>query len=171
MIYLREISADDLQIINQWRNDKGLIDLLGSPFRYINHETDKRWFESYLANRNTNVRCAIVDKESNAIIGLVNLTNIDWSCRGAEFSIMIGNSNFYSKGIGKMATIEMLKHGFNNLNLHRIYLTVLTYNDIALKLYKSIGFEQEGIIRDAVFKQGKYQDAYMMSILEDEFKF
>ncbi len=171
MIYLREISADDLQIINQWRNDKGLIDLLGSPFRYINHETDKRWFESYLANRNTNVRCAIVDKESNSIIGLVNLTNIDWSCRCAEFSIMIGNSNYYSKGIGKMATIEMLKHGFNNLNLHRIYLSVLTYNDIALKLYKSIGFVQEGIIRDAVFKQGKYQDAYMMSILEDEFKF
>jgi len=171
MIYLREISADDLQIINQWRNDKGLIDLLGSPFRYINHETDKQWFESYLANRNTNVRCAIVEKESNTIIGLVNLTNIDWSCRGAEFSIMIGNSNYYSKGLGKMATIEMLKHGFNNLNLHRIYLTVLTYNDIALKLYKSIGFVQEGIIRDAVFKQGKYQDAYMMSILEDEFKF
>ncbi len=171
MIQLREISVDDLSTINKWRNNQELIGMLGSPFRFINQETDKKWFESYMATRATNVRCSIVEVETNSIVGLVNLTNIDWTNRSAEFSIMIGDASNQAKGYGREATREMLKHGFNNLNLHRIYLTVLQNNSRAIKLYQEVGFIQDGVIRDSVFKQGKYLHSILMSILQNEFRF
>ena len=69
MLKLRELNELDLKIINSWRNDPELISNLGAPFRYINYEVDRRWYESYMNNRSTNVRCSIVD-ESDRILGL-----------------------------------------------------------------------------------------------------
>lgn len=49
--------------------------------------------------------------------------------------------------------------------MHRIYLTVLENNKNAYNLYKKIGFKEDGVLRDAIFKNGKYCNLIMMSIL------
>ncbi|WP_255158088.1 GNAT family N-acetyltransferase [Siphonobacter sp. BAB-5385] len=64
----------------------------------------------------------------------------------------------------------MLRHGFNDLNLHRIYLTVLPENDRAIRLYESFGFQQEGLYRKALFKNGQFTDVMGMSLLRNEFQ-
>lgn len=111
MLELRELNNEDLETINKWRNDCELILNLGAPFRYIGLEVDRRWYESYMNNRSLTVRCAIVD-ETDKILGLVSLTNIDTLNQSAEFHIMIGDKKNRGKGIGTFAVRAMLDHAF-----------------------------------------------------------
>lgn len=170
MYKLREIKKEDLQKINRWRSDNKLINCLGAPFRYINLDVDCIWYDSYLQNRNTNIRCAIVEieKEEN-ILGLVSLTNIDYINRSAELHIMVGDKENRGKGIGNFAITEILKHAFNNVNLNRIELQVLESNSYALKLYEKIGFKNEGVKRQSVYKNGEFMNMINMGILKSEF--
>ena len=129
-IQLRELSKSDLSEINKWRNDHGVTDLLGNNFLYIANEVDEKWYENYLQNREQNKRLAIVDLDSN-IIGTIQLTGIHAVNRTAEYSVMIGDKDYWGKGVGFIASQQILKHGFDDLNLNRIYLTVLKNNERA----------------------------------------
>ncbi|MBU6122878.1 GNAT family N-acetyltransferase [Hymenobacter siberiensis] len=168
-IHLRELTRDDLPKLNEWRNDPEIIQFLGANFHFIGPAVDAQWFDAYLVNRSTAVRLAIVVSELNLFVGLINLTAIHAINRSAEFSIMLGNKDFWSKGVGQKATNLMLRHGFNDLNLHRIHLTVLSANIRAIKLYKNLGFREEGTQIDAIFKEGAFCNLINMALLKNEF--
>lgn len=169
MYKLREIERKDVPVINKWRNDKTLIDYLGAPFRYINSEVDSKWFDRYMANRSTAVRCAVTSDDSDEILGLASLVSINHMNGSAEFHIMIGSSADRGKGMGTFAVKEMLRHAFFNLNLHRIELSVVDGNERAKRLYEKVGFVYEGKKREARYKNGKYADMLMYSILKSDF--
>ena len=164
-IYLRELSKADIREINKWRNDKKTIDFLGSPFRYVSEDVDQNWYEQYLQTRHNTVRLAICDLDNDVIIGASYLLNIDWLNRNAEFAIWIGNESYREKGVGEASTRAVLEHAFKDLNLHRVYLTVLEDNVKAISLYRKVGFIKEGIVREAIFKNGCYNNLVSMSIL------
>lgn len=169
MYKLRELERTDLPIINSWRNSFELVETLGGPFRYINLEVDIKWFDNYMSNRGNAVRCAIVDENDDSkILGLVSLTPIDQLNQCAEFHIMIGEDN-QGRGIGTYAVAEMLRHAFYNMNLHRVELTVLEYNKRAQHLYEKVGFSREGVKRKAAYKNGRFVDVLLYSILREEF--
>lgn len=170
MIQLRELELADISQLNAWRNDKSLVDSLGNNFRYIAEHIDENWYKDYIKNREKQVRLAILTDESKRYVGNVNLTNIHPINASAEFSILIGDESARGKGVGLLATKMILTHGFKNLNLHRIYLTVLVDNQPALTLYEKVGFKRDGIEREAVFKNGKFQDLVCMSMLKHEFQ-
>lgn len=171
MFKLRELKRSDIPEINLWRSDQELIGFLGAPFRYIDQEIDEKWFDSYLNNRSNTIRCAVVDDaEPNEILGMVALTNIDWVLRSGILHIMIGNSGNRNRGIGTFAVSEILKHAFNDMNLHRVELEVLVSNTRAIHLYEKIGFEREGIKKQAAFKNGNYVDVLCMAILKEKWK-
>ena len=168
-ITLREISAEDLPTLNSWRNAPEVIEHLGSNFLYIGEEIDTRWYENYIKNLSQSVRLSIIDEEDGTYIGNVNLTQIHGINRSAEFSIMIGNKDYWGKGIGQIATKHMLNHGFNDINMHRIYLFVLEENDRAISLYEKVGFKKEGLLKDSVYKNGKFHSMWSMAILSSWF--
>ena len=169
MYKLREIERKDLDAISRWRNDSSLISFLGAPFRFINFEVETKWYENYMTNRDSAIRCAIVEQEKNEILGLISLTSIDPIHRSAELHIMIGNTKNQGKGIGTFAVTAMLQHGFSNLNLNRIELTVLESNLRAQHLDEKCGFVKEGFKRESNFKNGKYVGMYFYSILRKEY--
>lgn len=169
MLKLRELERKDLKIINEWRNDPNLISFLGAPFRFINIEVDEKWFDTYMANRAVNVRCAIVDDSDDIIKGVVSLNSIDFLNQSAELNIMIGDEDNCGKGIGTFAVNEILKHAFKNMNLIRVYLAALEENSRARHLYEKVGFVQEGILRKSNFKNGRFVNMVMYSILREEF--
>ena len=169
MFYLRELERKDLPEINNWRNDPELVSLLGAPFRYINLDVDVKWYESYLANRENAVRCAIIEDGSDDILGLVSLVSINYMNQSAELHIMIGDTKNQGHGIGTYAVNTMLSHAFNNMNLQRVELAVLEDNIRAKHLYEKCGFVYEGRKRKAKYKNGKFADMLMYSILKSEY--
>lgn len=166
---LRELQKKDLPVINQWRNDPELIAQLGAPYRFINLDVDTTWYDSYMSNRSTTVRCAVVGKDTDEILGLASLVSIDHMNQSAEFHIMVGSSENQGKGIGTFAVREMLHHAFDNLNLQRVELIVLENNDRARHLYEKVGFIQEGVKRNSKFKKGRFVNMVIYSILKSEF--
>ena len=68
------------------------------------------------------------------------------------------------KGIGAKL-FEALEEWANQQSIHRLELTVMTYNTAGIALYKKMGFEIEGTKRDSLLIDGKYVDEYYMSKL------
>jgi RimJ/RimL family protein N-acetyltransferase len=170
VIKLRELERADLADLNRWRNDADLLELLGNNFLFIAGAVDEKWYESYLAARDRNVRLAITLSDTRQYVGNVNLTGIHAVNRSAEFSILIGEKTAWGRGVGSEAANLMLRHAFGDLNLNRIYLTVLASNQRALRLYERLGFRTEGTQRQAVFKNGAFHDLVMMSLLRHEYR-
>ncbi|AOM81669.1 GNAT family N-acetyltransferase [Salisediminibacterium beveridgei] len=170
MYELRELQKEDILAINNWRKNIELIECLGAPFRYINLDVEYKWYENYLNNRQSNIRCAVVESNKKEIIkGLVSLTNINFINQSAVFHIMIGDDENRGKGIGYFATTELLNHAFNDINLNRIELTVLETNTRAIRLYERVGFKIEGTKRNSVYKNGEFVNMILMGILKEEY--
>jgi RimJ/RimL family protein N-acetyltransferase len=168
VIALRELTRDDIPQINEWRRDRDLLNGLAAPFRHIGPEIDQAWYDRYMTQRDREVRCAICEPDGQ-MIGVVSLTAIDPVNRQAELHIMIGKSTARGRGAGTHATRAMLQHAFRDLNLHRVYLSVLESNAAARHMYDKIGFRVEGTLRDAAFKNGSYSNLIVMGILQSEF--
>jgi RimJ/RimL family protein N-acetyltransferase len=168
MITLRDLARADVPLINQWRQNRLVTEPLGAPPRHISIDVDLAWFDQYVANRNTNVRCMIHVDDEPAPVGIVSLTSIHPVYNSAEFHIMLGRQDLHGRGIGTAATREMVRHGFEDLNLHRIYLSVLASNAPAIRIYEKVGFKHEGRAREAAFKNGAYVDTLLMAVLRTE---
>ncbi|TYS39536.1 GNAT family N-acetyltransferase, partial [Bacillus infantis] len=77
--------------------------------------------------------------------------------------------NYWHKGFGLAAMQEMLKVGFNELGLNKIWLRVEVDNEKAIKSYSRAGYQEEGILRQDRLRNGEFVDRLRMSILKDEF--
>lgn len=168
MITLREIARDDLAAINRWRRDPAVADGVGAPRRFIGLDVDLRWYEDYLAHRGTEVRCAVCLAESGQLVGMVSLTRIDQVHRNAEFHAVVGERGSQNRGIGTAAARAMVRHGFSDLNLHRIYVSVLKDNIPSIRMCRNAGFREEGTIREGAYKNGRYHDLVLMGVLKSE---
>ena len=91
-------------------------------------------------------------------IGNTSFMDIDWVSRNAEIGIFLGEKKVWSQGYGREAMKLMLRHGFNHMNLHRIYLRVYEHNIRGIKAYEHAGFVHEGRLRQDVFREGVYRD-------------
>lgn len=169
MYRLRELERKDLEVINSWRNDPELIVLLGASYRFINLDVDIKWYENYMGNRENTIRCAITKSDSENILGLVSLVSVDYVNQSAEFHLMIGDKQNRRQGVGTFAVQSMLYHAFTNMNLHRVELSVVENNIAAIRLYEKNNFKYEGRKRMAKYKNGKFVDMLMYSILKEEY--
>ena len=109
-------------------------------------------------------------EESWKFIGGCAFSAIDWRNGASEFGIQIGDKSYWDQGYGTEAVRLLVKHGFESLNLHRIFLRVLETNPRAIRSYEKAGFIHEGIQRQAEFRNGQYVDVLMMSVLLEEWQ-
>jgi RimJ/RimL family protein N-acetyltransferase len=168
MITLREISREDIPAINRWRGDPIVSDGVGGPRRFIGLDVDLKWYDDYLARRGSEVRCAVCLADSAELVGMVSLTRIDYVHRHAEFHIIIGERASQNRGLGTAAARAMVRHGFDDLNLHRIYVSILQSNISSIRTCEKTGFRREGIIREGAYKNGRYHDVLLMGLLKSE---
>lgn len=169
-LYLRNLTVDDISDkYLQWLNDQETsLQNSHALFPYTMAQL-KNYVESAVQNKSQLV-LAIVWKENNVHVGNISLQNINWVNRSAEYAILLGEKQFWGKGIAYEASIKLIKHGFENLNLHRIYCGTTAENTGMKKLALKIGMKQEGIRREAFYKHGKFQDIIEYGILKNEFQ-
>lgn len=167
-VYLRAIETNDYLVFHKWRNDTQITDMLGGNRFFVSTEREKDWVANAINNDRVNLHLVICIANDKPV-GIVNLTSINYLNRNAEFSILIGEKDLQGKSIGLKSTMLMLKHGFEELNLNKIWLTVLEDNSKAIKLYEKVGFKNEGLLRQEVYKNNKFHNMYVMSILKEEY--
>lgn len=167
-IRLRHLEEDDSGALYGFKNDPEVVKMLGGFSVGCSTRDIKDWIEFH-RKCSDEILWAIVDIESNCCIGYCGFYKIDFRVGSAEYAIVIGNKAFWGRGIGRQCTEFALNYAFESLNLNRIYLTALAINKRAIGLYSSIGFKEEGRLREAQYKNGQYIDIIAMSVLKREY--
>lgn len=152
-----------------WLNDK---ETCQGTSHQIYPYSKRDAFEYIQASGNTDRKLilAIVLQEKNLHIGNIALQQINWIYRTAEFAILLGDKSQWSKGYGLEASRLLVNHGFCALNLNRISCATYENNEGMKKLAISLGMKQEGVRRNAAYKNGEYLDIVEFGLLKEEFK-
>jgi len=171
-IRLRAAEKTDIDTFCRWVNDPEVTEnlMLAYPMSRVEEE---RWYEHMLEQPPSEHVFVIEIKapESPEVwqaIGTCQVMSIDWRNRSAEVGIMIGEKAYWNQGYGTETMQILLQHGFNTLNLHRIWLQVYAKNPRGIRTYEKAGFTHEGTFRQAHYQHGEYFDVHLMSVLRNE---
>ena len=170
-IRLRAPERSDIPMFVEWFGDPDVVEHLQTrlPMGLADEEV---WFDNMLKRPLAEHPWVIEVKQDEAqpwkAIGNIHFLSINHVNRASEIGIVIGDKNYWDKGYGTDAMRTMVRYGFEQLNLYRIFLRVHAGNDRGIHAYKKVGFVMEGTQRAAHFQNGQYQDVYMMSILRPE---
>jgi RimJ/RimL family protein N-acetyltransferase len=166
-VKLRLLERSDLARSIKWLNDPEIMKLLGRRHPMSMAEEEK-WYEDYLKAGKS--RIFAIEDENGEHVGNIGLHNIDKENRRASLGIVIGERERWGRGYGSAALMVALKYAFRELGLHKVSLRVFQTNKRAIKSYSRCGFKKEGVEREQVFKDGKFHDLFVMSILDREYE-
>jgi RimJ/RimL family protein N-acetyltransferase len=108
--------------------------------------------------------------EDDRLLGETGLDDVEWNHGESFVGISIGEKEFWGKGYGTDALQVLLQYAFNELNLHRVSLTVFEYNPRAIRSYEKVGFKIEGRERKFLERGGERWDMLYMGILRQEWQ-
>lgn len=161
-ITLAPLDSGHLARIRLWRNDER-IRTWCRQYDLISEQAHSEWFERQ-AKDPTIRMYAIYD---NGIVGVCGLTSIDQVNRRAEFSLYIDPGR-HGNGLGERALKTLLHHGFYNLGLNCIWGETFEGNPAA-KMFERLGMKEEGRRRDFYYRNGRFIDARLFSVLRADF--
>jgi RimJ/RimL family protein N-acetyltransferase len=165
-VLLRAIEDDDLPRYIQWLNDPTVIEFFGQ-FQPMTLTQEQQWYEQMLQDDSV---INFATEYNGQHIGGSGFCAIDRQNRNAEVGLFIGITDLWDKGLGREVLEALVKYGFDELNLNRIYLRVFAENKRAVHLYEKVGFQHEGRWRQAEFRHGRYHDMLWMSVLREEWQ-
>lgn len=168
-VYLKSIESEDLNQLMEWRNSPYLRRYF-REYREINLAMQQNWYNKIIEDKNS-LMFSIFESGTDKLIGCCGLCYINWVHRYAELSIYIGVDNIYidESGSAKETCRLLFNYGFNELNLHKIWSEIYEFDLKKKELYESLGFSQDGVLRDNYFHEGKWWHSIVLSLLSSEF--
>ncbi|MCC5894480.1 MAG: GNAT family N-acetyltransferase [Alkalibacterium sp.] len=163
-LYFRAFEYDDLNFLNHLRNDPETFEYTCGNKFYISSEWDKKWIEDKINNNHNQLFLMVCRSEDDRPIGYIGITNIDFINRKAQFGGIVISKEFSGVGYGTETTHMLLNHVFNELGFNMIYGYWRADHLSSIKMAKKAGFSEIGLFPDFVYKQGKFYDAYILSI-------
>ncbi len=142
-------------------------------------ETMRLWFEEPYESldeltslydkhiHDTHERRFVVDLDG-IFAGIVELVSIDYIHRNCEIQIVI-TDKFSGLGYAQQSLKKGVDYAFHTLNMYKVYLWVDVDNAKAVHIYKKLGLQIEGTIKQQFFAGGKYHDSYFMGILKSDY--
>lgn len=172
-VRLRPLTEDDLPGLCRWLNDPEVMQFWDGRDRPVSlADVEGKYLPRIRGHDpvDPTVRCFTIEADGQAI-GLIQYAQVDMGARKASIDILIGERAYWDRGYGTDAVHTFLRHLFDDLNLHRVWLEPRVTNERAIHVYeKKCGFVREGILRDNDWFEGRYAGAVVMAILEDEFR-
>ncbi|WP_404406977.1 GNAT family N-acetyltransferase [Jeotgalibacillus malaysiensis] len=167
-ITLRKVTEEDTEIYHKWRNNPEVMKST-SPVMDQYSKSETAAFIQMILGANDAKSYMIELKETGSPIGIISLIHIDYKNRNAECVIDLGEADQWGKGFGKEAMQLLLSYAFEELNLHKVYLRVFSFNERAVRLYEKLGFEKEGEQQDQLFRGGEWHSVILMGIFQKSF--
>ena len=103
-------------------------------------------------------------------VGNISLQGIESVDRTAEFAILLGDKRHWGRGVGALAGRQLLRHGFDVLNLERVHCGTAATNVGMQKLAAALGMTLEGTRRGHLYLNGRREDMLEYGVLRDEFR-
>ncbi|MFM2483488.1 GNAT family N-acetyltransferase [Celerinatantimonas yamalensis] len=168
--YLRSLELDDSEQFYKWSCDREVTLYSLSSYAYPQSKSDIGKWLLTINSSPKNVSFGICCKKKNQLIGYTGISAISTLNRSGEYFILIGEKEFWGKGVGTLVTKVVTDYAIRTLGLHRIQLTASALNLGAVKAYENAGYKHEGLMRQSGFRNGQFVDKVLMSVLSTEWK-
>lgn len=165
-VTIRKFERRDIPKKVEWINDPENNRFLHYDIPICVEKTEK-WFDSH---KDEDTRYDAVIEANGVPVGTIGLLAIDRKNQKAEYYIAMGEKAYKGKGVAKEATNLVIEYAFGVLGLNRIYLFTETENFAAQKLFESVGFVKEGLIRQDIMSHGKLVDRFAYGYLREDWK-
>jgi diamine N-acetyltransferase len=110
----------------------------------------------------------VAEDQEGHIAAFAILQGLGSEHRSVEIKrLVVGVPN---QGLGRRLLTEVADRAFGEHRAHRLFLDVFVTNDRARHVYETFGFQKEGIMRDAIYRDGAYYSLVLMSLLESEYR-
>jgi CMP-N,N'-diacetyllegionaminic acid synthase len=171
-IYLKEFSEDNLYDPRyiQWLRDIDVVKTIGRPeyLKPIPLLEVEKYVRGLFSSKN-DYFFAIYLKGNDEFIGTLKIGSIDWYSKTADIGIMIGNKNYWGKGISKDAVAAACDYAFRKLKMRRLTGGCLSVNVAMGKCFERTGFKKEGVHRNQVPFESDYVDHSIYGMFKEEF--
>lgn len=165
-VTLNHITYDDLELIREWRTSPEVTHFMYTDPN-ISKEDQIKWFESLENNKSSK---HMLFKYKDDPVGVVSLSDIDYTSKHCTWGIYVGNPKYQHRGLGALATFELICYTFDELKLNKMMSMVLAYNENAINLNESFGFRKEGYYREHCFKNNQFIDMIGYSLTKNDWK-
>lgn len=170
LVRLAAPRPDDHESFAHWsENDAYLRIMDNDPARPISAEAHAAWEAPFLQSPSS-FMFRIRTLADDALIGLVALGDIQWMHQCAMVGIAIGDPEYWGKGYGSDALRLIVRYGFLELNLYRLWLTTIAYNERAVRAFEKVGFRREGAWRQMIHRDGQRFDVLHFGLLRPEWE-
>lgn len=165
---LREVVQTDAASLLTYLSDQEVMKYFGmEPFQSEEDAIEEvQWYKEIFENK-TGIRWGITLKEKDTVIGSCGFLNMSTKHSRAEIGAEL-SKDYWRKGIMSEALSAIIPYGFNHLNLMRIQALIEPPNIPSIKLFESIGFLREGLLRKYEYSCGKFDDLFMYSLLKTD---
>jgi len=169
-LLLREITLNDVDWYFSQFNKREIVEGSGSPGPkdLDAARSEMELFITGLFKQGRGFRWGIVLREASDLIGSCGFYN--WKRDGLR-SASMGydlDPKYWGQGIMAEAVAEIIRFGFEKMNLNRIECTIMPSNARSIRLVERLGFKQEGLLREHSYFNGKFYDDAVFSLLKRE---
>lgn len=168
LIRLRARDEADAADFYRWINDWQTVKYLGQ--RYPRSMTFERQMMANSTAGFGESQFMIETLADHRSIGWLGLHGGAGEDRCATLGIAIGEHDFLDGGYGTDAMRTSCRVAFDVMNLNRVDLTVYDWNERAIRVYEKVGFKHEGVLREAIYKAGRWNNLVFMGILKGELR-
>ena len=113
---------------------------------------------------------AVVLTEEDRMIGTCGFTRFDYANNIGEVGYVL-NPEYWGRGIAVEAVREVMRFGFETLQLHRIEAKFIEGNTASLRVMEKTGMRFEGYHRDSMLIKGTYRTIGVCGILREEYEY
>ena len=165
IVKLIAIEEDDIELIQRWINDES-ISYFNGIRPPVSLSDQKIWYEK-LKNDVSKLKLIVCDN-AGIKVGMVSLINIDLKNRNCEIAVYI-NPLHQRKGYASSSLYLLLHYAFHELNLHKIYAQIFSFNSSSIKTFEHLGFQLESVLKEEYFSGNQFNDVLRYCIYEREF--
>ncbi|MDO4799544.1 MAG: GNAT family protein [Bacillota bacterium] len=169
LVRLREMRREDADPIRKLINDEDVLYFIRNEVPFPFTEKDEEQFIEGISATKDQYNFGIESLRTGQLIGACGFNQVSWKNRWAECGIFIGEKELWGHGYGSDAIRLLLRFAFEEMNLHRVMVGVFSFNERALMSYEKCGFVREAVLREHIFKRGRYHDLIMMGMLKQEY--
>lgn len=132
---------------------------------HITPQEHDEWFRRIIGDPTCRYWIIVFDDKD---VGLTCIYRVSLVHKVCYWAIYIADTKFRGKNVGSAAEYLVMKHVFDELGFNKLICEVLAGNESAVNLYKSLGFQTEGVLRQQVVKEGQPMDVIVLGILRQE---
>lgn len=171
-VLFRKFEERDIDFIFKCKNDEKLNSMIVGQYHPFSYEEASQWVRNCMKGDRPDLKfwAICTNDVEKRIVGWISLADIDCVNKKCSTNSIVISDPEYNDGFAWLESVLfMFRYAFEVLELNRVYGVSLMGHKMSNRMGPLMFMQTEGILRQAVFKNGKFYDLHYSGILKDEY--